>query len=470
MKRQSIFIIIGLMSLALLGLAGIQAYWINRAIELNEKNFDFSIYEALKKTTDRLQKAEENFSMEGWSWIAMEKRFPVTENDSFSRREDLPGYMTYEMDIISKWYDGMPLDERIIPSELDTILRQELKNFGVELDYNYGVYSFSDKDIVIENGHFTYFDDDKPLGTLTPFNKTLLDSKYKVQLFTNDPEPPGLLVIQFPQRSTVVYGSVVGIITMSVLFTLLVLFCFSYTVYVIFRQKKLSEMKNDFINNMTHELKTPIATISLAADSINSPVINTSPEKIMRFATIIKQENDRMLNQVEKVLQMALIDTNQLSLSLMELRVNEMLTSVVENNRLRVEQKGGRIRFEKKAENDTIYGDRTHVSNVFYNLVDNAIKYTPDAPDIEISTMIKGRYIVVGVKDNGMGMSKEQKKHVFDRFYRAQTGNLHDVKGFGLGLSYVKEMVDAHKGLIEIESELNQGSAFYIYFPLYTLK
>ena len=456
------------MSLALLGLAGIQAYWINQAIDLNERNFDFSIYEALKKTSERLQKAEENFSMESWNWMSMEKKFPLSESDS--SQNEMPDYQEYEMAIISKWYDGIALDERIIPSELDTILRQELKNFGVEMEYNYGVYSFTDKDIVIEDGHFAYFDDDKPLGTLTPFNKTLLDSKYKVQLFTNDPQPPGLLVVQFPQRSTAVYGSVLGIITMSVLLTLLVLFCFSYTIYVIFRQKKLSEMKNDFINNMTHELKTPIATISLAADSMNSPVINASPEKIMRFASIIKQENDRMLNQVEKVLQMALIDTKQLNLNLTDLPVNEMLASVVENNRLRVEQKSGSIRFEHWADEDMIRGDRTHVFNMFYNLIDNAIKYTPDSPQIEVQTKNKGKYIVVSVRDNGMGMSKEQKKHVFDRFYRAQTGNLHDVKGFGLGLSYVKEMVDAHKGVIEIESELNQGSTFYIYFPLHTVK
>ncbi len=456
------------MSLALLGLAGIQAYWINQAIDLNERNFDFSIYEALKKTSERLQKAEENFSMESWSWMSMEKKFPLSESDT--SQNEMPDYQEYEMAIISKWYDGIALDERIIPSELDTILRQELKNFGVDMEYNYGVYSFTDKDIVIEDGHFAYFDDDKPLGTLTPFNKTLLDSKYKVQLFTNDPEPPGLLVVQFPQRSTAVYGSVLGIITMSVLLTLLVLFCFSYTIYVIFRQKKLSEMKNDFINNMTHELKTPIATISLAADSMNSPVINASPEKIMRFASIIKQENDRMLNQVEKVLQMALIDTKQLNLNLTDLPVNEMLASVVENNRLRVEQKSGTIRFEHWADEDIIRGDRTHVFNMFYNLIDNAIKYTPDSPQIEVQTKNKGKYIVVSVRDNGMGMSKEQKKHVFDRFYRAQTGNLHDVKGFGLGLSYVKEMVDAHKGIIEIESELNHGSTFYIYFPLHTVK
>lgn len=449
MSKSSIFIIIVLMSVALLGLSGIQVYWIKKAIDLNETNFDYSVYQAIKRTSERLQKAEEN----------------ILPYESF------PGYQSFEMDLISKWFNGTPLYERIVPYELDTILKQELDNQGITIEYNYGIYSFSDGDIIIENGHYSYFDDDeKPLGTLTPFNKSLLDSKYKVQLFGNDPEPPGLLMIQFPQITSAIFKSVMEIIILSIIFTLVVLICFSYTIYVIFRQKKLSRLKNDFINNMTHELKTPIATISLATDSMYNPTINENPDKIKRFASIIKQENERMLNQVEKVLQMALIDTNQLNLSLTEIHLNEMIESAVENNRLRVEQKGGKIHFIREIDNDLVKVDRIHVANVLYNLIDNAIKYSPDEPIITVRSSQKDKYMVISVSDKGKGMTKEDAKYIFDRFYRVQSGNLHDVKGFGLGLSYVNEIVHAHKGRIEVESELNQGSTFHIFLPLHIEK
>jgi len=249
------------------------------------------------------------------------------------------------------------------------------------------------------------------------------------------------------------------------LFAAIILSCFAYTLTVIFRQKKLSEMKTDFINNMTHEFKTPIATISLASDSIVTPIILNNPEKVQRFANIIKQENKRMNSQVEKVLQMALLDKRDFSLKMTEVNVHEVIQAAVENITLRVEKRDGIVKTALNASKPIIEGDLTHVANVINNLLDNADKYSPDKPEISVSTRNVSNGIEITVQDNGIGISKEARKQIFDKFYRVPTGNLHDVKGFGLGLSYVKAMMTAHKGAVEVKSDPGKGSSFILTFP-----
>jgi two-component system phosphate regulon sensor histidine kinase PhoR len=466
MKRKSIFVVILVMSVALLGLSGIQSYWIKEAVDLNKSNFDYKVFEALKGTSNRLIIKELQFyfssSVEGMGLALGDSSSLDWEvMTQIELTSAMKKYLTLEEE---EEYQNQSLEDRISPVLLDSILTQELRNSGIELNFNYGVLDIGSGHIIIENGHYSYFDEFNGEGTMTRYNKKLTDSRYRVQLFVNDPTPPGLLVVEFPQRSSVVYGSVMGIIVLSIVFTLLVLGAFSYTIVVLFRQKKLSEMKNDFINNMTHELKTPIATISLAADSLNNPKINHYPEKIEKFANVIKQENERMLNQVEKVLQMALIDTQQLNLNLIELSINEILEVAVRNNQIRVRQRGGELTLKEKTGKDSILGDQTHISNVIYNLIDNAIKYSPDRVSIEVGTRMEEEWLVLEVRDNGLGISKEQRKHIFERFYRGQSGNLHDVKGFGLGLSYVWEIVTAHGGKIEVDSELGRGSTFRVFF------
>jgi len=255
------------------------------------------------------------------------------------------------------------------------------------------------------------------------------------------------------------------LILSSVLFMGIILFSFAYTVFVIFRQKKVSEMKTDFINNMTHEFKTPIATISLAADSITSPMILDNSEKVTRFAKIIKQENKRMLNQVEKVLQMALIDKKDFQLKIDQVDLHQTIRTAVDHMNLQVQQRGGTVEARLDSISPIIEGDQTHIANMIHNLLDNANKYTPDAPMIVVSTKDVANGVQVIVQDNGIGLSKEAKKQIFDKFYRVHTGNLHDVKGFGLGLSYVKAMMTAHKGDIDVKSELGKGSSFILIFP-----
>ena len=226
-------------------------------------------------------------------------------------------------------------------------------------------------------------------------------------------------------------------------------------------------MKTDFINNMTHEFKTPIATISLASDSITNASIINNPDKIRRFAEIIKQENKRMNGQVEKVLQMALIERDTLRLNLTAVNLHEIITQALGNISLQVEKKEGIVSEILKAERPVVEGDMNHLSNVINNLLDNANKYSPEKPDITISTRNVSNGVEVTVSDKGIGMTKEAKKKIFEKFYRVHTGNVHDVKGFGLGLSYVKTMITAHKGSIDVKSEPNKGSSFILFFPFH---
>ena len=224
-------------------------------------------------------------------------------------------------------------------------------------------------------------------------------------------------------------------------------------------------MKTDFINNMTHEFKTPIATISLAADSIASPKVISDEGKINRFVGIIRQENKRMLQQVEKVLQMAQIDKRDFELNLTRVDMHEVIRQAVDHLNLQVTKREGRIDVQLDASRPDIEGDATHLSNVIYNLLDNANKYSENAPEIRITTCNRGEGIEITVEDKGIGMTKEDQKHIFDKFYRVHTGNVHDVKGFGLGLSYVKAIATAHQGSIDVKSEPGKGSKFFLFLP-----
>jgi len=286
-------------------------------------------------------------------------------------------------------------------------------------------------------------------------------AEYAVQLFDN----AGKLTVFFPQKSSIIWGAVLMPLMAAILFTAIVISCFAYTIQVIFTQKKLSEMKTDFVNNMTHEFKTPIATISLAVDSITSPMILSKQDKVKRFAGIIKQENKRMLAQVEKVLQMALLDKKDFKLNLDFVDLHEVIEQAVTNSHLQAEKKGGFVTSKLQATQSRIEGDLTHISNIIHNLLDNANKYSREIPEIMVSTRDVPSGIEVVVKDNGIGLSKEARKNIFDKFYRVHTGNVHDVKGFGLGLTYVKTMMTAHKGQIDVKSELGKGSSFILTFP-----
>lgn len=233
-----------------------------------------------------------------------------------------------------------------------------------------------------------------------------------------------------------------------------------------FTQKKLSEIKSDFINNMTHELKTPLATISLAIDALTNEKVIHDTSKIKYYSGMIKEENKRMNKQVEKILQAARIERQEISLNLQQLDVHEIIRKVADNLELQIQEKHGRLALSLTAQNQIINADEVHFSNIIFNLLDNAIKYSNESPRIEVETLMNGNALLIKVKDNGIGMNKETQNRIFEKFYRAHTGNIHNVKGFGLGLSYVKAMVEAHNGKIKVESVVGKGSIFTISLPI----
>ena len=274
------------------------------------------------------------------------------------------------------------------------------------------------------------------------------------------------LVIVVPNFSTQVWGTLTWIVLGSGVFTLIIFAAFFITVRTLINQKKISEIKSDFINNMTHEFKTPIATISLAVDAIRNQKVLTNPEKLQYFTSIIKDENTRMNKHVETILQAALLEKRELQLDLKTLSAHILIASVVDNFQLQLSAKSGTCQLDLDATEDSILADESHFSNAISNLVDNAIKYSEDNLKIIISSYNKNNKLIITIKDNGIGMSKETVKNIFEKFYRAHTGDVHNVKGFGLGMSYVKTIIDALKGTIKVESVLHKGTQFTLEIPL----
>jgi len=478
MNKKAIVAIIILMSTALLGLTLIQAYWINWSIKLNREKFDKNIFEALNEVAERLQRREISFTLDELS-SKISKPLITDPNSQISEKSfvgtDLDERLSVGAENFSKItlenlfmkQRRMALSERIDIEALDRYLHQELQNRGINLEFNYAVISSLNQNTVILDGYYV-FDESLTDVVHTGIEQGLYNTNYQVELF-KDPDrldSPGILMVYFPKLTQEIWQTLYGTLTGSLIFTGLILFCFSYTISVIYKQKKLSEMKTDFINNMTHEFKTPIATIGLAADSITSDKIIEKPQNVRRFADIIRQENRRMLGQVEKVLQIALIDREKLKLNLKPIDLHVIIQDAVNNISLQIEHNQGKLTADLRASNHFIKGDQTHIENVIFNLLDNAIKYSKEELIIEIFTRDKKEGIEIEIKDYGVGISKEQKKYIFDKFYRVHTGNLHDVKGFGLGLSYVKAMVEAHEGKIEVKSEIGLWSSFTIHLPL----
>jgi two-component system, OmpR family, phosphate regulon sensor histidine kinase PhoR len=277
-----------------------------------------------------------------------------------------------------------------------------------------------------------------------------------------------VLIVIVPNIKNMVLQALRWRIATAILFTIIIFAAFFLTVNTMLRQKKLSEIKNDFINNMTHEFKTPLATISLAVDALKNDKVMGDKEKMGYFSAIIKEENLRMNRQVETILKAALLDKQEVGLLLKPTHVHDVIKDVADNFQLQLEEKKGKINLALNAGNDLIEADEVHFSNLINNLIDNAVKYAKDnvPPEIKIATQANGKNMTVKMEDNGIGMNKETVKRIFEKFYRAHTGNIHNVKGFGLGLSYVKTMIEAHGGEIKVDSTLGKGSTFTMELPL----
>lgn len=340
------------------------------------------------------------------------------------------------------------LEERIQGIDLKQIISERLKNNGITANFEYAVK---------EKGQFI-------LMSQNFFNRHS-DYIYNRNMYFGNSQSVASLFLIFPDQVHDLLSSVFLLLP-SLIITVLLVLCFGFCITVIIRQKKLSAIKNDFINNMTHEFKTPIATISLAAQMLKDGAVNNSPSTIDHIAGIIRDESKRLTFQVEKVLQTALFTETRMKLKLKNVNLNDIVENLVSKFSLRVEDKGGQLFCYLEADQDEVYADEVHITNVVSNLLDNAIKYCTKVPEISVYTRNKGNEIIISVIDNGIGIATKEQKMIFERFYRVSTGNLHDVKGFGLGLSYVKSIVEAHSGRIEVESVEGKGSRFDIILPL----
>ena len=345
-----------------------------------------------------------------------------------------------------------PIADRVNFKNLDRYIGTGLVDNGVDLKYHFKV--------IDQNGTEVY--------RCSDYTAAGSESTYTQPLFVNDP-PARMSVVKvhFPGKHDYIYDSVSFMIP-SVIFTFVLLITFTFTLYIVFRQKKLTEMKNDFINNMTHEFKTPISSISLAAQMLKDPSVSKSPAMFDHLSTIINDESRRLHMQVEKVLQMSMFDRQKATLKMKDIDVNHLIEEVVNTFSLKVERNNGKIDTELTAADPYIFADQMHITNVVFNLMDNAVKYKRPDTDLHLTvkTWNEGDHLMISIQDNGIGIKKEDLKKVFERFYRVHTGNLHDVKGFGLGLAYVKKIIHDHKGTIRAESELGVGTKFIIALPL----
>ena len=345
-----------------------------------------------------------------------------------------------------------PLRERINFKLLDQDIRAELLNNGINIPYHFTVSTADGREVY----------------RCPDYTEDGLPYTYSQVLFRNDPSSKmGVVRIHFPDINGYIYSSVRFMIP-SVAFTLVLFVTFIFTIVVIFRQKRYTEIKNDFINNMTHELKTPIASISLAAQMLNDNSVGKSPAMLNHLGGVINDESKRLRFLVEKVLQMSMFDRKNAVFKKKELDLNEMVENIANSFTLRVEHTGGKIYTEIEAVDSAIYVDEMHFQNVIFNLLDNAVKYRKqDMPlDIYMKTWNDDLHLYLSIRDTGMGIKKENLKKIFEKFYRVHTGNLHDAKGFGLGLAYVKKIIDLHKGTIHVESEFGKGTKFTITLPV----
>jgi len=345
-----------------------------------------------------------------------------------------------------------PLKERVNFKVLDQDLKTELINNGINIPYHFTVTT--------QDGREEYRCPD--------YTEEGKEYSYSQVLFRNDPTNNlGVVNVHFPDINSYIFSSIRFAIP-SIIFTVVMILMFIFTVIAVFRQKRYSEIKNDFINNMTHELKTPISSISLAAQMLNDEAVTKSPMMMKHLGGVINDESKRLRFLVEKVLQMSMFDKKKVTFKKKELNLNELVENVSNTFTLRVEHTGGHITTSLKAVYPTIYVDEIHFTNVIFNLLDNAVKYKHPDKSVELSlkTWNSRERLFLSVKDNGIGIKKENLKKIFEKFYRVHTGNVHDVKGFGLGLAYVKNIVQQHKGEIHVKSERDQGTTFIISLPI----
>ena len=345
------------------------------------------------------------------------------------------------------------LTNRFDPNQLDSLLHTELKKKSINIPYDYAIINPRSGRLIEISKKYS--------------SERLLRSHFKTNLFPNDvTNEPNLLVIDFPDQEEYLMSKIWFTLSSSALLILIILICFGYAIFTIIRQKNISVMKTDFMNNMTHEFKTPISTIGLAIEALLDPTIPQKNSMKMKYLGIIADENKRLESQVADVLQMAQLDKNELKLNLVTVNLHTIIQQAVDKISIQLERKSGNLKLDLNAAQFKLKGDEAYLLGILLNLLDNALKYSNDAPNVIIRTQNNKGQLICSIKDHGMGMTKESQRSIFQKFYRVASGNVHNIKGFGLGLAYVKEIIKLHHGSIEVESELKKGSTFIIKFPL----
>jgi len=353
-------------------------------------------------------------------------------------------------DVFMQYAKRRPIHKRVETQELDLLIGNELQRLGLDLDYEYGIVS-EGYPTRIRSKYFSYNE----------------KSEYKAPIFRDmDSNTAFALMVNFPKKRGFLVNSILGMAMLSLAFTLIIVLAFVSAIYQLIRQKQISEIKSDFINNMTHEFKTPIATINLAVEAIRNPSSIGDQEKVLRYLGMIREENKRMHAQVENVLRISKLEKNQLDIKKERMMMHDLIQTAVDHIQLIVDDRQGKIEVHLESDRDEVLANETHMTNVLVNILDNAVKYSPEAPKIEVKTELLKNQILVSIRDEGAGMSKAVLKKVFEKFYREHTGNIHNVKGHGLGLAYVKKIVEDHQGEVYAESERGKGSTFYIKLPL----
>lgn len=421
MNRKTFLLIVIITALSLVGIIFIQVFWIRNAVHLQEKIFDNRVRVALKSVVNGL----------------------------FETKLDTAAVMPFCEKGCGMVEARMPA--KINAALLDSLIKSEFSQMRLDMNYEYGIYNPGKKIFYAGNSE--------------QYREQLMNTRHWISLSCLYRSDSYVLGAYFPDEQSMLYKRILKWLIMSIIFLGILIFGFTYTILSFLKQKKLSEMKTDFVNNMTHEFKTPIATISLASEMLMKPQVSGAEDRIRKYAGIIYDENLRLKNQVEQVLRIAVLDKGKISLKLQKVDLHEIIPQSVRNFNLIIRERNGVIKTNLLASNSFVVADRMHIENMLTNLLDNADKYSPGAPEITVSTRNSETGIFIQVQDKGIGISTENHKHIFKKMFRVHTGNVHDVKGFGLGLYYVKTMAEAHGGYIRLSSEAGKGSSFELYLP-----
>jgi len=522
MNKKIFVSLVVLMSLSLIGIIFVQSYWINTSIENQEEQFGLTVGQILGSTSEKIEKQERNnyFNrleklidslgqlpshtviselnvirkddrtnetflhrsgiIEENYKVSTSKFFEGPEDDSITlkkyygksetaffdelgidqskvtlqerieRVNQLPEYSMLQLEEIYKTLaNKRPIHKRVTNNQINLLIAQELYDKGLNLEYEFAVYS-----------------NDLATSVHSEEYELLKNFEYPTALFEDNTKGNFNLRLTFPNRKKYLISSILSMVIMSIVFTVVIILVFAFALYQLLRQRQISQIKTDFINNMTHEFKTPIATINLALDSIRNPKIMGDASKVKRYLGMIGEENKRMHAQVENVLRISRLEKKQLDIKKEKFELHDLIEDAIPHVELLVEDRDGFINTKFEAKTSTVLVNESHFTNVIVNILDNAIKYSPNAPEIEVYTETVRNSIVLKISDKGNGMSKSVQKKIFEKFYREHTGNVHNVKGHGLGLAYVKQIIDDHQGEIFVESEKGKGTTFIIKLPL----